>query len=117
MWGTAAIGMAVGAGMYWLGLMEAAVLVTIQTFFHRFPVGVDALTTQELLVEMEDTDDLRRRFDNLVERHGGQVIESNLSRRDGCIRIELTARLEPPITHDEAMAFMKENPGVRRMSV
>jgi len=68
-------------------------------------------------VEMEDTDDLRRRFDDLVERHGGQVIESNLSRRDGCIRIELTARLEPPITHDEAMAFMKENPGVRRMSV
>ena len=117
MWGTAAIGMAVGAGMYWLGLIEAAVLVTIQTFFHRFPVGVDALTTQELLVEMEDTDDLRRRFDDLVERHGGQVIESNLSRRDGCIRIELTARLEPPITHDEAMAFMKENPGVRRMSV
>ena len=117
MWGTSAIGMAVGAGMYWLGLIEAAVLVTIQTFFHRFPVGVDALTTQELLVEMEDTDDLRRRFDDLVERHGGQVIESNLSRRDGCIRIELTARLEPPITHDEAMAFMKENPGVRRMSV
>ena len=117
MWGTAAVGMAIGAGMYWLGLIEAAVLVTIQTFFHRFPVGVDALTTQELLVEMEDTDDLRRRFDDLVERHGGQVIESNLSRRDGCIRIELTARLEPPITHDEAMAFMKENPGVRRMSV
>ena len=29
MWGTAAIGMAVGAGMYWLGLIEAAILVTI----------------------------------------------------------------------------------------
>ena len=117
MWGTSAVGMAVGAGMYWLGLCEAAVLVAIQVILHRFPVGADALTTQELLVEMEDTDDLRRRFDDLVERHGGQVIESNLSRRDGCIRIELTARLEPPITHDEAMAFMKENPGVRRMSV
>lgn len=48
MWGTAAIGMAVGAGMYWLGLFEAAVLVAIQIILHRFPVGADALTTQEI---------------------------------------------------------------------
>ena len=39
MWGTAAIGMAVGAGMYWLGLFESAVLVAIQVILHRFPVG------------------------------------------------------------------------------
>ena len=52
MWGTAAIGMAVGAGMYWLGLIEAAILVAIQIILHRFPVGADALTTQEILVEM-----------------------------------------------------------------
>ena len=42
MWGTAAIGMAVGAGMYWLGLIEAAILVAIQIILHRFPVGADA---------------------------------------------------------------------------
>lgn len=48
MWGTAAIGMAVGAGMYWLGLFESAVLVAIQVILHRFPVGADALTTQEI---------------------------------------------------------------------
>ena len=31
--------------------------------------------------------------------------------------MEITVRLEPPITHDEALAFMRENPGVKRMSV
>ena len=109
MWGTAAIGMAVGAGMYWLGLFEAAL--------HRFPVGADALTTQELLVELEDTDELRARFDDLLKEHRGQVTESSLTRQDGCLRMEITVRLEPPITHDEALAFMRENPGVKRMSV
>ena len=72
MWGTAAIGMAVGAGMYWLGLFEAAVLVAIQIILHRFPVGADALTTQELLVELEDTDELRARFDDLLKEHRGE---------------------------------------------
>lgn len=117
MWGTAAIGMAVGAGMYWLGLFEAAVLVAIQIILHRFPVGADALTTQEILVELEDTDELRARFDDLLKEHRGQVTESSLTRQDGCLRMEITVRLEPPITHDEALAFMRENPGVKRMSV
>ena len=110
-------GLTTAAGMYWLGLFEAAVLVAIQIILHRFPVGADALTTQEILVELEDTDELRARFDDLLKEHRGQVTESSLTRQDGCLRMEITVRLEPPITHDEALAFMRENPGVKRMSV
>ena len=117
MWGTAAIGMAVGAGMYWLGLIEAAILVAIQIILHRFPVGADALTTQEILVEMEDTPELQAQFDALLKGHNGQVVESNLSRDEGYLRMEITAKLEPPITHDEALTFLKSNNGVRKVSV
>ena len=117
MWGTAAIGMAVGAGMYWLGLIEAAILVAIQIILHRFPVGADALTTQEILVEMEDTPELQAQFDALLQAHNGQVVESNLSRDEGYLRMEITAKLEPPITHDEALTFLKSNNGVRKVSV
>ena len=117
MWGTAAIGMAVGAGMYWLGLIEAAILVAIQIILHRFPVGADALTTQEILVEMEDAPELQAQFDALLQAHHGQVMESSLSRDEGYLRMEITAKLEPPITHDEALAFMKDNSGVRKVSV
>lgn len=117
MWGTSAIGMAVGAGMYWLGLIEAAVLVAIQIILHRFPVGADALTTQELVVEMEDTEELQQQFDALLAAHHGQVIDSSLSREEGYLRMEITVRLEPSITHDEALAFIKANSGVRRVSV
>ncbi len=117
MWGTSAVGMAIGAGMYWVGLIEAAVLVAIQIVFHRFPVGADALTTQELVVEMADSDDLLARFDELVKAHHGQITESSLTREDGILRMEVTAKLDPPITHEEALAFMKANDGVRRVSV
>ena len=117
MWGTAAVGMAVGAGMYWLGLIEAAILVAIQIFLHRFPVGADALTTQEIVVEMADTPELQAQFDTLLAAHHGQVVESSLSREEGYLRMEITAKLEPPISHEEALSFLKTNDGVRRMSV
>ena len=117
MWGTAAVGMAVGAGMYWLGLIEAAILVAIQIILHRFPVGADALTTQEIVVELADTPELQAQFDALLAAHHGQVVESSLSREAGYLRMEITAKLEPPISHDEALSFLKANDGVRRVSV
>lgn len=117
MWGTAAVGMAIGAGMYWVGLIEAAVLVGIQIVLHRFPVGADALTTQEIVVEMTDSDELLARFDALVKSHRGQITESSLTRQNGILCMEVTAKLDPPITHEEALAFMKVNDGVRRVSV
>ena len=117
MWGTAAVGMAIGAGMYWVGLIEAAVLVGFQIVLHRFPVGADALTTQEIVVEMTDSDELLARFDALVKSHRGQITESSLTRQNGILCMEVTAKLDPPITHEEALAFMKANDGVRRVSV
>ena len=117
MWGTAAVGMAIGAGMYWVGFIEAAILVAIQIILHRFPVGADALTTQEILVEMADTQEMQDKFDELLKKHRGQVTESSLTREEGYLRMEITAKLEPPITQDEALMFMKENSGVRRISV
>ena len=117
MWGTAAVGMAIGAGLYWVGLIETAVLVVIQIVFHRFPVGADALTTQELVGEMADSDELLARFDELVKAHRGQITESSLTREDGILRMEVTAKLDPPISHEEALAFMTANDGVRRVSV
>ena len=101
MWGTAAVGMAIGAGMYWVGLIEAAVLVGIQIVLHRFPVGADALTTQEIVVEMTDSDELLARFDALVKSHRGQITESSLTRQNGVLCMEVTAKLDPPITHED----------------
>ena len=117
MWGTAAVGMAIGAGLYWVGFIEAAVLVAIQIVLHRFPVGADALTTQELVVEMADDEGLLSRFDELLQAHRGQITESSLTREDGVLRMEVTAKLDPPISHEEALAFLKANDGVRRISV
>ena len=117
MWGTAAVGMAIGAGLYWLGLMETVVLVVIQLVLHRFPVGGDAETTQEVTVHMEDSEDLMRAFDRLVEGHKGKITDSTLTRENGLLCLEVSIRLPDPITHQEALAFLKENPGVRKISV
>ena len=62
MWATSAIGMAIGAGLYWVGLVGTAVLMCVQLVLHRFPIGSDAVSTQELSVRMRDRQELLDAF-------------------------------------------------------
>ena len=116
-WATSAIGMAIGAGMYWVGLITTAIMMVAQVVLHRFPVAGDAAVTQELAVSMTDTPELHQALNQLLDSHGGNVTDSALSRDDTHITMELTVRLAEPITYEEALRFMQEHPGVERLSV
>ena len=117
MWGTAAVGMAIGAGMYWVGLITTVIMMVAQVVLHRFPVAGDAAVTQELAVSMADTPELHQALTRLLNDHGGCVTDSALSRDNVHIAMELTVRLAEPITYEEALRFMQEHPGVERLSV
>ena len=116
-WATSAIGMALGAGMYWVGLITTVLMMVAQVVLHRFPVAGDAAVTQELAVSMADTPELHQALTRLLHSHGGCVTDSALSRDDVHIAMELTVRLAEPITYEEALRFMQEHPGVERLSV
>lgn len=116
-WATSAIGMAIGAGMYWVGLITTVIMMVAQVVLHRFPVAGDAAVTQELAVSMADTPELHQALTRLLNDHGGCVTDSALSRDNFHIAMELTVRLAEPITYEEALRFMQEHPGVERLSV
>ena len=117
MWGTASMGMAIGAGMYWVGLFETVVLVIAQELLHRFPVGSDVLTSQEITVEMENRQELIDAFNRMLNDHGGQVAESCITRNESRIRLELSVRVRTPITHEEAVSFLTAWPEISSISV
>ena len=116
-WATSAIGMAIGAGMYWVGLITTVIMMVAQVVLHRFPVAGDAAVTQELAVSMADTPELHQALTRLLNDHGGCVADSALSRDNVHIAMELTVRLAEPITYEEALRFMQEHPDVERLSV
>lgn len=117
MWGTAAIGMATGAGLYWLGLMEAAMLIFIQFLLHRFRIGADALYTQEITVKMEDRPELTEAFHALLAERNGSIIRSSIRREGAMLYMDVVVRLNTPITHQEALSFLSDYSGVEHIAV
>jgi len=62
-WATAGVGMAIGCGMYILGVACAALVVLVQIVFHKILIGSDAFQDNEFIIRYkesgkEDVDEL-----------------------------------------------------------
>lgn len=117
LWATSAMGMALGAGLYWVSFFGTVVLVVFQVLFHRHPVGNDTKIMQEISIRMKDEPSLLEEFDQLVQRHSGQITESDIVREGEGICMKIIIRLEEQISHEEACAFMEMHRDVYRISV
>ena len=65
-WATAAVGMAVGSGLYITGIVATLLIVLIQIVFHTFLIGFDKVlandVTVEMIVRLKNTPDSLERF-------------------------------------------------------
>lgn len=112
-WATAAIGLAVGAGMYWLGLFVSVVVAVLQIAMHRFTVGADSYVTSRFQVTVREDAAVQEALEESLRRWRAQTAESRMSRtQDGCLRYELTLLTAKPIPTEELIAFVREHDGV-----
>lgn len=116
-WGTAAIGMAVGSGLYWVGMLTTIALALIQWFFHRFSFGNNFYVDQKLFIKMEEDFSLINEIKNMISSNDGEVICSATTRQDGYVMLDLTIRIEQRISFDQSIAFMQSHEKVKQFSV
>lgn len=81
LWLTAAIGMAIGSGLYMVGIFTTIILVTIQLLTHKFSVVDDTFSTSKITVVVKNTDNF---YDWLVNQFDTrmQITSCNIIRND-----------------------------------
>ena len=116
-WATAGIGLAIGAGMYWLGIFVAALVALLQIMTHWFAIGGDAYATNHLRATVRADD----RFWEVLQRKLGewkaQTVESKVLRNeDGSITYELTLMMPRSIPSEELMELSREYDEIMEIS-
>ena len=109
-WATAGIGLAVGAGMYWLGFFVTVLVAALQFIMHRFTVGADAFTTCKLTLRVREEDAFRQVLQDRLKSWRAKAVNIRLSRNDdGSVRYDLTLRTPHDLTPEDLMAFTREH--------
>lgn len=116
-WATAGIGMAIGAGMYPIGLFVTVVIFVIQFLMHKFEIGGDALCTSQLRFTVKNTTEFRKAFDKYIDDLHGQIVESKIKfDEEGFASYNVTIRTTKEITIEELNLFLETNGEVKSVS-
>lgn len=116
-WTTAVIGMAIGAGMYPLGIFTTVLIVVLQLFLHKF-VHIEKNVTSDLDAVLTDRPGAITAFRNQLEQRGMEVASLEIQKSGaGELHCLLTVKVKEAKLLSGLEKFMEENPDIRSISV
>ena len=108
LWFTAGLGLAVGSGMIFLGIIATVLISAIQYFMHRYAVGADAYAANRIQFTVKSDTDFHEALLRQLEQWNAQVAESKIARRrDGTTDYDLILRRRTEISYAEMKSFME----------
>jgi len=117
LWATAGIGLAVGAGFYWIGLGFTLLIALLQIAMHRFAVGADAYVTNTLRLRVINGDVFYKTLQVTLKEWQAEAVSTRVSRgEDGVTSFDLTLRMPRELSAEELLRFSAEHDEVLEIS-
>lgn len=113
LWATAAIGMALGAGMLVLGIFVTIVVLLIQIIMHRLPILNDLYQNNFIEITVEDDTGFRSALTKQLNIWHAQVLETSITHnQDGTTSYSLMVKMNNNVSNDDFFAFLEQNSNV-----
>lgn len=108
LWATAGIGLAIGAGMYPLGIFTAVLVAVLQILTHRFLVGADSLTSVHLQFSVQGGSEFSEQLSAYMQEQKIQLFDAKISYLDnGFASYDLIMRGHKEIPVSELTRFLR----------
>ena len=116
-WATAGIGLAIGSGMYFIGILSTVIIASIQMLMHIVTVGADSYKSCNIDILAENTADFQSTFNDLMKHYDATVIECRITREEGRIRYNATLKSKTLITADAVNDYLSKNATIHEIAV
>lgn len=102
LWATSGIGLAVGAGMYLLGIFATVFITLMQIVMHKMTLGMDSQVSNQLKFTVKDGSKFQERFAEYMKENKVQIVESKITRKaDGSTTYSLLLRSSRGMTLED----------------
>lgn len=109
-WVVAAIGLAVGSGLYVLGIFGTLLVLVLQWIFHqRVTLAYDSLITNKIIVNMEDDPKAFQQFLDVMKSHSIRVDGNHIKRhKDMTLTYTLEVQMPRNLESEDLLAIVKD---------
>ena len=116
-WTTAAIGITLGAGMYFIGLSCTLLLLFFQILLHRFLPASERYTTSELAMTAKNTPETIEKIQKELTDKKIKIVAMKMSYADeGNIKLKFTVKAEKGSGMNDVMSIVKDFPEIISIS-
>lgn len=111
-WATAGVGLAIGAGMYPLGIAASIIMVVSQLILHRFFARLEN-TANEFTVVLTDTKDSVKKLKEKLAEKNIHIAKCNITRnQDSTLTLDVTVKKSRVISMDEIMLLIEQDDSI-----
>lgn len=115
-WATAGIGLAVGSGMYVIGIFTTLVVALLQILMHKYAIVSDALLIGQVHFTVKQSIDFHDTMHEYFSANKMQIITSKIAiNDDGSATYDLTLRVSQNMTMNDIAEFLASADGVREV--
>ena len=117
-WAVAAIGMAIGCGMYVTGIFTTAFILGLQIFMHKHMIGADLYNDMKIEITMKDSPALREEINRQLALWDPVIVEEAISRTGaGLIKYSFTLKSRGKLTHKDIHEYMSKHPDIQDFKI
>lgn len=106
-WATSGIGMAIGAGMYGVGIMGTALLLLIQVLIHRF-LPIENTTTSNLTMKIKNEPGALHTVHTLLKEHGCEILNCDIEKKGEIIYCAFGIRSKKNLNFENTQVIFSE---------
>lgn len=117
-WATAGIGLAIGAGMYFLGLVSMAMIAAIQYILHKVKIDSEGLTDTQIDFNVRVDENFNREFLDRIAQWKAQLEEIEIEDiSNGTQHYKALIKISSAISAEEIINYLASDERVTRYSV
>lgn len=117
-WATSGVGLAIGAGMYTIGILTSVLIVVIQIILHK-NLKIMHMPNEEMIkVVIDDNLESADFLNNVLSEHGIVVTNMKCTRRhDGTVENELTVNVPSDLDCGEILRVFQQSKCITSISM
>lgn len=121
-WATAAVGLAIGCGLYITGVISTVIIIVIQILFHTFLIGFDKILANDnsfdVVVRLQNTPTSLDRFKDILTQHKIVVRDTKITiGDDGYFTIVMSIAGEADLDAPKVLEMFNEEEEIKAISM
>ena len=118
LWATSGIGLAIGSGMYILGIFTTGMIALFQYLLHKFKIGAESMPLYQISFTVLQSKDFQHALDEQLKEWAIHLVDMKMSKKEnGKVTYDLSLRASYRLGTKEILSFFNSRDDVEKVSV